>query len=516
MVLLQKYLNICLLIFIAALYALMSYWTPVGLDDWMFMGEWHNLTTDNSFSFSKLYNFWLTIREVDNGRLSNTLVPVFLIYSPFKEIFPIITGLFVALIIWLVSRLAFNKSGAPFFTLLVWTTVILLLPWRNNLFVADYSINYLWTAGITLVFMSIVMRRENLGWTFPWFITAMFLALSAGLWHEGFALSTIGGFLLYSLSTKRKFSVQWWLIGCFYALVALANYLCPGMLTRTRNELAALGPGFSWAAITIDFLPVLLLIILFVGLLLFPAGRRKITECSRNPWFFITPGIVITGSLLSILFVHQPRSAFWPDLMAIVMLFILTESLWVRIYKSFYKYFFLLLLLCIAGVTMGSALVEQYAYHREAKVILDKMSQSNSGSIYYDLKTPSKNTILALKMPSHSLWVTPYTYKALRNFNHKRFPAVVPAFLGDKNWRDFLTPLALNSEWNGAGDGFISQYELPDEPEVATLSVILNSGEEVEAAGMLLPYLSPDGTPLVYLKIYGIPSDKIKGFRILP
>lgn len=515
MVALQKYFNICLIFLIAACYALMSYWTPTGLDDWMFMGEWNNVTAGKGFSLSSLYDFWATIRQGDNGRLSNTLIPIFLIYSPFKEVFPIFTGLFVALIIWLIARLAFNKPATPFFLLLSWTAVIFMLPWRNNIFVADYSINYIWTAGITLIFMIIVMRKEKQGWTLPWFLIALFLAFVAGLWHEGFALATLGGFLLYTLCSRKKFSIQWWTIGCFYAIVAVANYLCPGMLRRTGNELASLSPGTSWISLAVDFLPVLLLIILLVGLLLIPAGRKRIRECCRNPWFIIASGIVIAGSLLSLLFVHQPRSAFWPDLMAIVMLFILTKPIWLRIYSSFFKYFIILLLFCLIAMTTGFALTEQHAYHQEAKLIIEKMSESPSGTVYYDLKTPSRSTAVALKVPTHDLWVTSYTYEALKNFNHKRFPAVVPAALGAQNWREALIAFGINPDWYRVGDGFLGPYEAANEPDVPTLSVTLDSGEEVEAAGMLLPFLSPDGIPFVYLKIYGVPSDEIKDFRIL-
>lgn len=513
---LQKYCSICLLILIAAVYALMSFWTPTGLDDWMFMGEWNNVTAGKGFSFSSLYDFWATIRQGDNGRLSNTLIPVFLIYSPFRELFPIVTGLFVALIIWIETRLAFNKHLTPFFFLLSWSAVIFLLPWRNNLFVADYSINYIWTAGITLLFMLLVMREEKRGWTLPWFIGAMFMALIAGLWHEGFALATLGGFLLYSLIAKKKFSIQWWTIGCFYAIVAVANYLCPGMLLRTGNELASLSPGTSWMSLAVDFMPVLLLVILLVGFLLFSAGRKRIHECCRNSWFIIASGIVIAGTLLSLLFVHQPRSAFWPDLMAIVMFFILTNPIWVRIYSSFFKYFIILLLLCLVAMTMGFALTEQYAYHQEAKLIIEEMGESSSGTVYYDLKTPSANTAVALKVPTHDLWVTSYTYEALQNFNRKPFPAVVPAVLGAQNWRDALIALPSDPDWYRVGEDFVGPFAAANGPGVVTLSLTLNSGEEIEAAGMILPFISPDGLPLAYLKIYGVAAPEIKGFQILP
>lgn len=509
--------NSFLLLLIAAAYALMSFWTPYGLDDWTFMAEWRDVNGDAGASPTACYNFWADIRLVDNGRLSNTLIPLFLLFSPWKELFPVITGCFVAFLIWGVARLSFPGRRISLLPLLLsWACVVFLLPWRNSLFIADYSINYIWSAAITMLFMLVVMRGEKKGWPPLLFALSLLLALIAGLWHEGFALATLGGFLLYTIFSRRRFAFQWWTVGIFYAGVTIVNFLCPGMLERADNEFGILGLGASLFTMIADFLPVILLALLIVGLSFSRSGRKRLRECRENPWFMIGIGIIVVGVLLSVLFVHQPRSAFWPDLMAIVLCIMLSEPLWSKVFSSSFRWYVGILLLSVALLPMIFAITEQYEYFKEAKTVEEKMEISPEGTVYHDLRSPSLATNLALRMPSHSLWATPYHYQALTNHTLKPFVAVVPTSFAENNWLDIAEPVKGDREFMRVGESIVLPFETDQKPEVVPLSVGLRSGVEVATAGMLLPFMSAEGIPYTYLQIYHVPVPEIASIKINP
>lgn len=522
-------ISLGILILIAVLYALMCSLTPLALDDWSFMAAWQEVNGDKPLSLSTLIDFWKEIRLYDNGRLANTLSPLSTMFSPWKDLFPVVTGLMVSLIVAFTAYFSFStpiKSShgsltsfryqwlAPLKLSLVWMAIFFMLPWRNGLFIADYSLNYIWTCAITMTFMALVINCENSHWSVLTFILSLVLAFFAGAWHEGFAVATLAGFLLYTIirgigRDGKRFSVQWYLIGVFYAAVTLTFCLSPGLLHRSSKEFAMAPLGSNIFKLFFDFLPVLLcLLLLFLNWVL-PGFRKYIWEAWRNPLFVIASGISFTGILLSLLFTHQPRSAFWPDIMAIIMIMILTRPLWNKLTVSRFNPYFTVLAISCCLVPMVYILVWQRKLLSESDSIIADMRSSESGTVFKDIIRAEDLPFITMKMTNQGAWITEFHYSSLGKYFNKPYPAVVPANLENINI-DILERTS-DSEVIKSGDSFL----IPHAVDISTipLEVTLNNGKQIEAIALMLPFMPSDGTPMTYINIYKIPTADISEIK---
>ena len=120
----------------AALYALLSFFTPYYLDDWTFMGNWRDDAANQGFSWAGWWRYYTYIRGYDNGRIANALSPISTMFSPWKDIFPWVTGLLVALSAVMLQRLA-TGSRSVLYLSICWILMIVGLPWNDTIFVRD-------------------------------------------------------------------------------------------------------------------------------------------------------------------------------------------------------------------------------------------------------------------------------------------------------------------------------------------------------------------------------------------
>lgn len=503
-----------LMLIMATVFSLLSFWTPLAFDDWIFMAEWRNVNGSRGLSLSTLINFWEEIRLYDNGRIANVLAPVFTLFSPWKEIFPIITGILAALIVLFLSKISFRAEGfSPRSILLSWCGALYLLPWRNSLFVTDYSLNYIWGAAVTVFFIILVLKYEKEGWSGGKFAFVLFVAFIAGGWHEGFAVSTLGGFFLYTLVTKERHTIQWWFTGIFYALSTAAFYFCPGMIARTGNEIGQLTSGNGLVRSVADLLPVVLLCLCMAVMYSVGPWRRIIRQNLKDRWFVIGIGIVATGSLLSLIFKHQPRSAFWPDFVALGLLFALTRKFWDKLFRSVYGSYLTILVAVAVIVPVFTGLIWQNRLWRESEEILDKLERSDMGTVYHDVIKTEDIPFYTLRIPSNSVWVTPFHYHAMRQYTGKAFTAVVPSELGKTGWKEVAE--IKEGGFQRIGNSFITgniSVSVPSETEV---EITLKGGGKIRTTAMLLPYLTPEGEKMVYVYVNRLRADDIEEIRPL-
>lgn len=521
----KLWVSAAILVFIACVYSAMSLLTPFALDDWVFMAEWENANGDKPLGLSSLFEFWKSIRLYDNGRLANTISPATTMFSPWKEIFPFLTGIAVALMIVVSVYFAFSERGegnpasatvyTPLNVAAIWGALFFLLPWRNSLFVPDYSLNYIWATAITLGLMYFVLRYERKGWNPARFAGVLVLSLFAGGWHEGFAVPALFGFLIYTAATLwggEKFSYQWYCIGVVYGGVTLFFYLCPGLLYRTGSQFGAAVPGMSYVKLFFDFLPVILLGCLVIFTAVFPSLRPLLREACRQPVFMIGIGIVVAGTLLSLLFTHQPRSAFWPDLLAIIMIFILSRPMWERLNSSTFGGYLACLALAAVIIPFAYILAWQKKLDDEARQIMAKIERSDNGTVYHDIIPASALPAVTLKMTNHSPWLTDFHFHALREYTRKPFVAVVPEELESPDVWDSPEMLTGESGAERVGNSII----LPYERRLATspMEVELVDGSVKDAVGLVLPFISVKNDTVTYILVYGNSVEEIRGLTL--
>lgn len=308
--------------------------------------------------------------------------------------------------------------------------------------------------------------------------------------------------------------MQWYTIGAVYAVAAIIFYLCPGMLSRTSLELASPSLGMNAFKIFADFLPVILLIVVTIIEAIVPAWRHLIARAWESRVFIIGCGIVVAGVILSLLFRHQPRSAFWPDLMAIVMLFRLLAPIWSGIEESRFRGYVTSLVFLLSLLPMVSALAAQHSYFKESEEILSEIEVSDSGTVYRDVIPSGSLSPLSLKIPSHNLWITSYQYQALKNHTGKPLPAVVPKELENPDILAGAFPLEGHAGAFMAGHSIILPYAL-SAPEVVEVETMLDDGTTTRTAAMALPFRLPGGNRATYIAPYGIPPEDIVGLNFI-
>ncbi|MCH5218263.1 MAG: hypothetical protein J1F07_06930 [Muribaculaceae bacterium] len=514
-----------ILLLIAVLFTLMTLWTPPAYDDWIFMAVWREVNGDASPGLGTMVDFWREIRLYDNGRLANVMAPLSVMFSPGRELFPLLNGLCVAAIVGFASRLAFGRDWLrPVNIALCWLFILFLLPWRNSLFVADYALNYIWSAAITMAFMVSVVRRERLGWNPIAFVGALLLAFIAGGWHEGFAVPTLTGFLVYSIAELcrggRRLSWCWWAVGVFYAAVTLFFVVCPGMLERSASQLGVANPGGQLFKLAFDFMAVIFLCLLIIIWAVVPGLRRGLREACSNVWFLIGSGIVVVGVLLSLLFTHQPRSAFWPDLWAIIMIFILARTLLRRLDRSRFAPYVAALSVGVCIIPMGFAISWQRALDAESAYIMAEMERSESGTVFHDVIPSGSVPLYTLKMPNHAAWVTGFHFHTIREYSGKPYPAVVPVELaGAVPEKEGVTMESTEAGQAGSGalkvgESIVLPYVPFDKPLVNPVGVRLADGTETNGVALFLPYMGNDGIARTYVYVYFIPASDITGIEI--
>lgn len=101
----------------------------------------------------------------------------------------------------------------------------------------SYSVNYLWSAAVNLLFVLLVMRNFKSVWLLP-------LALLAGALQESFSLPVSCGLLVLLISDRSYRTPRFICVACLYWLATSILFFAPGNLTH-----AAQGGGFEASAL---------------------------------------------------------------------------------------------------------------------------------------------------------------------------------------------------------------------------------------------------------------------------
>lgn len=428
-----------LALLMAALYALLSFFTPYYLDDWTFMGNWRDDAANQGFSWAGWWRYYTYIRGYDNGRIANALSPISTMISPWKDIFPWVTGLSVALTAVMLQRLA-TGSRSVLYLSICWILMIAGLPWNDTIFVRDYSLNYIWASAITLALLGLMRMAclsEKNGRVF--LLLAILTAVPAGGWHEGFAVCTICGLGFLAISRKFRLPGRFYIILAVYLASTLLFMLSPGIMGRAANALAE---NHSY----ILKRPLLIVgfdCVIFLLLLVKRTHRKNevstgsiLIKTLNSPLAIVSIGILVSGFILGFCSTNTPRSFFWPDMGAIALgLYLIRQiigdtrpgssekkissrSIFINTSTA------VLVLLCTAQTV--AVLVWQIRYERETKKIMALLDRSESGTVFYDITLPTKAPAYTLGIPVANMWSSKFHYAALWSYYLTPVIGVVP------------------------------------------------------------------------------------------
>ena len=419
-----------LLFIIGATYALMSLWTPPQFDDLMFISVYHDYSGDSSdFSLSALADYFQVLRRYDNSRLANLLSPFSTLFTPWRYIFPWLTGAMVSVIISLSLKICGIVGYRARWGVLLWTLMIILLPWRNSIFVADYSLNYIYAAGVNLPIILIMGSGQRFLQRTPVFVGAIALALIAGAWHEGFSITVLASLcLLYITRRMRTGGWRWWVVAVMYFLATCFIVFCPGIMDRSGREIGHSFNHLNFKAF-FDLAAVELLVGSVLLLALFRSGRHTLCKAWKNDYFILTFGIALSGAALSLIVEHTPRTAFWPSLCAILALIILCHIRLQCILRRRVGVWIAAIMMLGCLTQSALAIATQHRFYKEYQEIIALFNSSDSSTVYYDFMLPQSVSKATLYFPARTAWVTGFHYYCLSQALDRPGLAVVPTAL---------------------------------------------------------------------------------------
>lgn len=395
---------------IAGLYSALSAVTPLVLDDWVFIGVWRDdVSGGYEFSFPVWWRFFEFIRGYDNGRLANALAPLSTMFSPWKEIFPYLTGLMMAGIAVLVQKFAGKRRDGDeriFVLASVWALMIVCLPWRDTLFARDYALNYIWGAVLTLAFLWLLKCRVEGRWKGGGAMALLCLmAVVAGGWHEGFALPTFCGLGLLALIRRFRLPVIFYTVTFLYLAAALVFMLSPGLEGRAQNSLGTQ----MWRLIAFrDCLIVVIDVILF-ACWLFTTRSKRLPAVP-----IVCMGIIAGGYAMGFCTVNTPRSYFWAGLAGICLAMWLLLRLLPSLGKNILSVSAAFIVAACTAQTVG-VIVWQERYKKEYDEIIALLEESETGTIKYDMTLPPRAPVYTLGIPiGNKLWYEPWQPACLK------------------------------------------------------------------------------------------------------
>lgn len=229
----NRNLILSLLLVSAAIYGLFSYFTPVQMDDFMFLRDYLDHNGGNaSFTIDGLINNAKFLRDTDNSRLPNILWPVYGMFTS-KWILALILGIAMGVVLYIGAKITSDKPLTPCWFILFWGFCIGMLPWRGGMLTGVFASNYFISSALILSYLYLLppVGSDLTAWKKrAW--CAIIVALLAGMSHEGFSIPVLTGLIFYAGIKKFRMPTFWWICVSVLAIGAIWLVTAPGMWLR--------------------------------------------------------------------------------------------------------------------------------------------------------------------------------------------------------------------------------------------------------------------------------------------
>lgn len=473
-----------ILFFVALFFSLMYFWTPLYMDDWIFLYR-YRITNGGSdeFVFSSWIHFIVDNSKVDNGRLANLFAPFFATEAlGMRAIFPWLSGFAVASTIPFVFSFSGIKKYRVAYACVAFVFIVGFLPWRDSLYLQDYSLNYVFSTAITFLNLWLILRYDNRGWTYTKFVICLLLTLLAAGWHEEFALSISGAMGLWALLHPRKCSVQWWVIAVFYFVFGWLFLYTPGMIDRAVTHGVQLNQIRMHQMVYC--VPQIVVVLTVFILILNRRGRKTLCVYFAERPFFICFAAMCVTFAVPLIIPFSPRMMYWPAVLSFVCLFRMCRS-WAdkvfsfRLVRVFtYMCFFLLL------VQLSTVVYWQRKIYCNVEELYEKFRTHQS--VFHNLIRLDEIPWWTLKLNTRNSMYNTDNYLCLGYYYHTcpKLLYVVPCGMENVT--------VENSEYIG---GDLDMYLGPQGE--------LWSRRKLEPYDAVVKYTFADGSEFSYVPLYG-------------
>lgn len=420
------------MISIATVFALYSYFTPIAFDDLMFRNIYLEYNDGSSeFSFKALYDTACNIREYDNGRLSNILCAIAVIMVP-KWLFAILTGIGFSAMYYIMLKIA-RIERADFTKVLVitWGASLFLLPFRNHIIICDYILNYLYPSLCILGFILILNRVEKRVLNFVPFVLSCLLSFIAAWFHEGFCVPVCFGLAVFAVYKRFGLTWQWWILCILFGLSAVFVTFAPGTFLRVGKEVNG-HDLVEKIKILIFVLPAASLLFAFF---IFSVINKRLRFKFKTFWTHQSNMVLVTATFvgaLMIVMINSDSRAGWPsELYAMVIWLGLLSYTGMKFGR---KWAIVCFAVFIGLLFFFSNLINwQRKYFIENERIATGMMESTTGTYFYDILEPYESRLSTLFLATRDIWVNCYQFKVFsdyKGYNGKEY-SVVPKALED-------------------------------------------------------------------------------------
>ena len=372
----------------AVAFAVLNFLTPEYHDDFVYKFMFENGTVNYDHPIRSIGDIFVSQVEHYQSANGRSIVHFFVqLFTGLlgKPVFNIVNAIIFCLFLLLLRRYSCRNAsgqGQELFLLSLTLILVLLMPRFKDTFLwMTGSVNYLWSATATLLFLLIYEKRRDRA--FDWSLMPLLLiAFLLGWTHEGLTLPLAASLVIIHLCSIRKrggLNQGLWLALAFLiggCMIAFA----PGTIARSgiSNGLSALGLK-AFAGLTVLSrlrLIFLALLAIVVGWLFDRKAVKRVV--SRHGYLLLAAllslGIIFTSGL------ESTRTAFGLELFS--MLFVL--NLIGEVMKGWSVNILKWSGICLAmGIVAFYALVLRHTIPswQESRYLIDQIEHTNDGII---------------------------------------------------------------------------------------------------------------------------------------
>lgn len=471
----------------------------------------------DGFSPGALWDYILCQRAVDNGRAANILSPLSTLYGgPLaKGVLGGISLSATCLFLTLIAR--GRKAPGPADLLLFGgaaAAAFFLLPFRDNMVVFDYALNYILSGALATTLCYCACRSLTAPRPPAETAIACLAGFLAGANHDGFALPLLAAFGCLALFRRFRLPGRCWAIGLALLAGALVPVTAPAEWSRAAGALGG-APIASSLGVMARFAPAV-----FLPLLLVPAAVKALrTRRRRSNGETEWPGDALLALLwlfslgLFLPFGLEARQGWLPGCAALGLMMSAARPLLTRLPAR-------------AALAAGSALTAgacalalyigrwQSVVARNDAEILAALESSPDGTAFIDRVDARDLPWLSLARLANDQGNLSVSYGPL-NLNAPRgkvfvvVPSAVRDYSGTEARRlgegspvvEFRGHLLLDS----VPESFSRGYSAGGYSEAwLTVRYRFSSGFETSRRQRAFRFNLPDGTPMVYIIADGL------------
>ncbi len=475
--------------FIAICYTIIFWTYPNSGDDFGFMLYIRDYLQGSSdvFPWDGIKSYWDIHYNHDCARLSNfVLMLMFLIP---RGIYAILSGLAIGLSLFYSAKLANIGKNDTMPLLLLSSMFIFLLPWHESIFLMAYTLNYVWATTLMVLTIYFFIFKKNTS-----LIIMLALGLITGIWHEGFSVPLVCGFICWSLLNYRNINPQRIsiIVGLLIGIIWL--FTAPGMSRRSNIAM-------HWFLIPnligfiFNYLPFVIIMLISI---LSAVSRRYRHFLNTDTYIILFIASVASFGIMLCTGCLGYRVGWACIMCSIILLSALVKQIYPNIKSSFLKNACSLALLMIIVAHLTIACHNSFIVKHEYEYIVTEYHKSADGTVFAPVTFEEETSVLSFKKPEMAPYYLNKSVFDSYHSNNSKELTIIPIEL--KNYQTKLgTQINGNSDFKLYNNRLVTDKSHNSPSGTITSKIdfgLLTTDVELEC----FEFSSSDGSQYIYAK----------------